>query len=422
MKQTIASLVDGLCRRCQLMPKEATPFVQELFNQIVAGLEEDKIVKVRGLGTFKLLNVEERASMNVHSGERIVIPEHYKMTFTPDAVLRDEVNKPFADFESVEINEDTPIEALMGNGEENGDDNPNDNVNDNDNPNDNVNPDLAPNANANESVGASRFPRDDSNNESNNSNDNTPPSNNEKEMAQTIEPEKIVSENVMAESVVPDSVEAPDVTEAPSEPEPANEPPLAWGALEGDSRVEDTSADHIHSPRSYCGVILGSVLALLAGYILGSFYPLKDVIAMMDKRPLEYIGETRIIPTAADADSTESDTTATAAETQTDATKTGQSESAPKASQQEKPAAKSKAETATERPDDWPQVEGGEFWIVGEIGKDTMKVGKNLLRISKRHYGSDKYVPYICVMNNITNPDIVPLNKELRLPKLRRKE
>ena len=395
MKQTIANLVDGLCRRCQIAPEAASPFVLEFFNQIVAGLENDQIVKVRGLGTFKLLNVEERASMNVNSGERIVIPEHYKMTFTPDPVMRDEVNKPFADFESVELNDDTPIEAMM-------------------NGNDNGELTSSSQVNQNEQDCVFRVSSDDARIEDQYDIEN--------KMTQTNEPENAMTDNVIAENPMEEPVADPALDETQQEAGTSSEKLVAWGALEGDVGVEDTSTDHIHQPRSYCLVVLCTILALLAGYVLGSFYPLKDVIAFMDKRPLEYIGETRITPSIVDADSLEVEQTVTTTGTPTGQTSVSQPKTKQEAAKPQEQAAKPKAQTKAESPDGWPQVEGGEFWIVGEIGKDTMKVGRNLLRISRRHYGSDKYVPYICVMNNITNPDIVPLNKELRLPKLRKKE
>lgn len=86
--------------------EEALRFLQEFIAVVSEGVYNDKLVKVKGLGTFKIIRVEERASVSVNSGERFVIPSHYKFTFTPDKELKELVNKPFSLFDTVELNED----------------------------------------------------------------------------------------------------------------------------------------------------------------------------------------------------------------------------------------------------------------------------------------------------------------------------
>lgn len=85
--------------------KTAESFLRELLVVISDALLEDRIVKVKGLGTFKVVQVEERESVHVNTGERFVIPAHSKFTFTPDKDLREQVNKPFASFETTELND-----------------------------------------------------------------------------------------------------------------------------------------------------------------------------------------------------------------------------------------------------------------------------------------------------------------------------
>ena len=70
---------------------------------------------------------------------------------------------------------------------------------------------------------------------------------------------------------------------------------------------------------------------------------------------------------------------------------------------------------------DYPQLEGGEYVIVGVLAKDTMKVGKMLTKMAIEYYGDKDLYPYICTMNNIDNPDVVPLNMPLLIPKLEKK-
>ena len=74
---------------------------------IEQALENEKTVKIKGLGTFKLVDVDSRESVNVNTGERFQIKGHTKVSFTPDTNLRDTINKPFAHFETVVLNEGT---------------------------------------------------------------------------------------------------------------------------------------------------------------------------------------------------------------------------------------------------------------------------------------------------------------------------
>lgn len=83
----------------------AERFVQQMFAVLREGIEREKNVKVKSLGTFKITSVNARESVDVNTGERIVIEGRNKITFTPDVVLRDRVNSPFAQFETVVLNE-----------------------------------------------------------------------------------------------------------------------------------------------------------------------------------------------------------------------------------------------------------------------------------------------------------------------------
>lgn len=105
-------LVDLIVNRQGLDKKEAESFTKEFFLLIEEGLERDKTVKIKGLGTFKLVDVESRESVNVNTGERIEIQGHTKISFTPDSTLRDVINKPFAHFETVVLNDGVLDESM----------------------------------------------------------------------------------------------------------------------------------------------------------------------------------------------------------------------------------------------------------------------------------------------------------------------
>lgn len=100
-KISIQDLASVLVERRHLSKKEASMFVNELFFLIQKSLDEDKIVKVKGLGTFKIIDVDDRESVDVNTGDRVLIEGHGKITFTPDTLMKELVNKPFSQFETV---------------------------------------------------------------------------------------------------------------------------------------------------------------------------------------------------------------------------------------------------------------------------------------------------------------------------------
>jgi len=116
-KITLQELITLLTEKQGMNRKDAELFVKSFFGLIEEALGREKYVKVKGLGIFKLTEVESRESVNVNTGERIEIQGHTKVSFTPDSTMKDLINKPFAHFESVVLNdgvelEDTPVEQV----------------------------------------------------------------------------------------------------------------------------------------------------------------------------------------------------------------------------------------------------------------------------------------------------------------------
>ena len=109
-KITIQDIIELLAEKHGMNKKDAEAFVKEIFDLIEEALASEKYVKVKGLGTFKLTEVESRESVNVNTGERFQIQGHNKISFTPDTTMKDLINKPFAHFETVILNENTQLE------------------------------------------------------------------------------------------------------------------------------------------------------------------------------------------------------------------------------------------------------------------------------------------------------------------------
>lgn len=98
-----------LATRHSISNADADTFVQMIVEVINEGLFQDRQVKIKGFGTFKLQMVKERTSVNVNTGEKVVIGEHDKVSFTPDNVMKDLINKPFAHFDTVPVDDDSPL-------------------------------------------------------------------------------------------------------------------------------------------------------------------------------------------------------------------------------------------------------------------------------------------------------------------------
>lgn len=105
-------LSNGVSARSGLSKKDSDSFVREFFQTIEQFLQQDRIVKVKGLGTFKIVEVSGRDSVNVNTGERIHIEGHSKVTYTPDSTIRDYVNRPFAEFETIILNDGVDLSAM----------------------------------------------------------------------------------------------------------------------------------------------------------------------------------------------------------------------------------------------------------------------------------------------------------------------
>nr|WP_314755330.1 HU family DNA-binding protein [uncultured Prevotella sp.] len=115
----INDLIQDAAKKQGLSKAELEKFVSLMVDVLNEGLQADRLVKVKGLGTFKVASVSARESINVNTGDRITIEGRDKISFTPEATLRDFVNSPFAQFETVTINEGVNLDALISSEAEN---------------------------------------------------------------------------------------------------------------------------------------------------------------------------------------------------------------------------------------------------------------------------------------------------------------
>lgn len=109
-KLTIPEIAALLSAKNEMPRYKAENLISSMFEVIQKGLERESVVKVKGLGTFKIIDVEARESVNVNTGERVLIDRHGKITFTPDSTMKELINKPFSQFETVILNEGVDFE------------------------------------------------------------------------------------------------------------------------------------------------------------------------------------------------------------------------------------------------------------------------------------------------------------------------
>lgn len=112
-KITLQDIINLLCEKQGMTPKDAETFVRTMFDLIEEALTNDKYIKIKGLGTFKLTEVNSRESVHVNTGERIEIQGHSKVSFTPDTSMKELINKPFSHFETVVLNEGVELEDTV---------------------------------------------------------------------------------------------------------------------------------------------------------------------------------------------------------------------------------------------------------------------------------------------------------------------
>ena len=106
VKFTNSNILSAFRKQMGISKADETAFVEAFQSIFEEALLHDKVLKISGLGTFKLIPVESRKSVNVNTGEEIEIAGHYKLTFTPDVTLKDRVNEPLAHLETVELDVD----------------------------------------------------------------------------------------------------------------------------------------------------------------------------------------------------------------------------------------------------------------------------------------------------------------------------
>lgn len=111
-KLILQDLINSLSARTERAKKDNDLFVRAFFETIEKSLEKERFVKIKGWGTFKLIAIGDRESININTGERFQINGHYKISFVPENSLKENINKPFSHFQTITLSENVRSEDL----------------------------------------------------------------------------------------------------------------------------------------------------------------------------------------------------------------------------------------------------------------------------------------------------------------------
>jgi len=460
---TIQDLTDLLAAKHSMTKKDAEAFVKEFFLLIEQALENEKTVKIKGLGTFKLIDVDSRESVNVNTGERFQIKGHTKVSFSPDANLRDTINKPFAHFETVVLNEntileDTPIEETEEEetGEEAsaqavlnemGDDSETTVIEENEGTDDGLSEEepiqeeqIASQPLAEESIEEPAITEESA--IAQESTEQTSPKEPEEAITETdieekveqLEDEEVPEEEVIIneqqaasieEEITAEKIIEQELLKANLQPVTPIVPPAEKETIKpvqpeqvSQPVSKKTAPVKEKSPVPYLIAVIVVVLLLCGGVILFIYYP--DLFSSSsDKNALDMPPvttqpvqpEAQLSDTIAHKDTTKvitPDVSKVATTTQ------------PVAKKEEAIPVKAEPQTVTQQPATSAYLDSASYKITGTKTKYTIKEGETLTRVSLRFYGTKAMWPYIVKHNPkvIKNPNNVPYGTTIEIPEL----
>ena len=401
-KLTIQDIAKVLSDRKGLSKNDASNFVNGMFDIIQQALERDMVVKVKGFGTFKIIDVDPRESVNVNTGERVLIEGHNKITFTPDQLLKEIVNKPFSQFETVVLNEgvdfaeDTTSEAY-------------------------VTPEVK----------AASMPLVDFVDED-----------------PSFENPIPLGENTVAEAPTPDAEPMPVETSVPvveSEPVSSSasmvvEAPVAEVSETpaNEESVEDSEEESVYEDeeegsgsRKWLMAAVALLLGIGVGYLLGNYFPMKGEQPVEAPKPPVEMPKTVVEDTLV-VDSTKAAVPAPEAkqpaepivEKPVEAPKPEVKAEETKPVETVKPAAVAPKPVAPEV-DKYAamdaRVRTGAYRIVGTEKVVKVKEGDNIRRIAQRTLGPDMEC-YLEVYNGLKATSPLKIGQEIKIPKLELKK
>ena len=433
-KLTVTELAQILAKESQMSQSAAEIFVKAVFDVVTEAVLSDKIVKVKGLGTFKLIGVSDRESVNVNTGERILIAGHSKLSFTPDMALKNAVNRPFADFETVILNEKTPIEEMERVSDEGQDElvapegSDSDVMSETDVVVDNV---KAVEVNSDETgADGQEISSDEAGTDE------------QKVNSDEVGVEDVVADGAGADETesgeyvspandIDDVVQQPGTDSASDSDEPASVSDEPASVIDSDSVGPDVQVtqDMVMSGTAGKGRLHGWIWACVTlcvsvgMYFLGYYRVLDGITIKIERQETLPKHDESVQPaviTVPVKKKTARSQKAVVDECKDSVPAVGRNIAAvvPMTAKPAKPAKPSPEVLAR----NYRQVEGGDYWIVGDMGVvHKMQVGETLYRVAGKELGSQKLMPYLVVFNDFKDPNLIRIGDPIRIPNLVRK-
>ena len=398
-KLTLNNIAKVLVEKNGLEPKEAMMFTTAMFDLIHDRLNEEGIVKVKGLGTFKMIRVEARESINVRTGERVLIDSHAKITFTPDAVMKELVNKPFSQFETVVLNDDVEFTDMKS--EETTDETNNSEQSESlvDVVSEGGTPEPAPEPAPEPVVEVAPEP--------------APEVAPEPVAEPTPEPAPVVAPEPVAEPTPePAPVVAPEPTREVPEP---TVPSADEESEENTSAVqtcyeEDEEESHWHRNIGWAFLVLVLMAASAVGGYLYGVGQIPSQTAMADT-----VSAVKVNPVVTDTlvnDSLKADSVAVKTEAKHE----------DKAASEQQPQEKTSQNLHDKYAEMDARVRTGAYKITGLDREVKVRAGDNLKRIARRELGSDDMVCYIEVFNKMNASAELKEGQTIKIPALKLKK
>lgn len=435
-----AELVEIIARNEGITKKKSEAFMRAFFEVVEDGLRTDSFVKIKGFGTFKLVNVSERESVNISTGERFQISGHTKVSFLPDTAFKDLINRPFSHFETILIPDSTTQEELDAISEA-----PTEETEEATEATEVVEATSGSVATTISSVTLesdteTQVSQDIAQTSEENNVEETPIHLEEKEAESTEESliEDVKSEslqsleatleatevteispnNTMTQTPVEDTVTIPQQPLEETVPTteckqqlPLSSPPI--DSTENEMNYTNNNNKSGKSRTLMWGLlwIISLIIAYLAGY--------HRIISLDADFHVEDVAETNVASVSTDTLQVATDTLATATDTLTTFSPINLLPAGADTLSVIRGIDKATAEKLAQGQ---PQVKVGSFLIIGTFRKHTMRSGDTLFKLARSVYGHKDYVKYIILYNQFPDPNNVYIGTEILLPQLVEKE
>lgn len=397
-KLLLQEVADAFAQRANISKKKAEAFCRAFFDLIEEELTHESFVKIKGFGIFKVITVNERESININTGERIRIDSHAKLSFVPDSQLKDLINKPFADFQTITLQDRTTEEELTKAEIK-------------------IEREISTSQslqqestfNQKECYQKEKLSFREASNRSVKENTCLPDLNtesNDLSSGGTIPPLPTQTEAPSNHLIAIDGNEDKKLEIDPSKKYHTNEEVMedaSQSAQTSDEQGTTSSNQDLPSQSKsrwfkrialFSIFILQAIFCYYAGYYRW-FCPYEKNTAL----PLSATGQEMAA---------------------------SQPQSSPQMQSKKTESSNYKQEKIAEADTinydkAYPQLPDGRFQIIGTLSTHELQKGENIYHLAKEVYGDKSYAIYIFTFNQLKNPDLVPIGTKLKLPKLRKR-